>query len=320
MKIGDLMEFAVKQGIKADPRSEDEIKKILEHKKEKYDKLEGIEKEIFDLHSLESPYADSRIIWGSADTEVDEVWAGIDVDTSELLLIKRQAEKNKTSPVVVSHHPLGRSLANFYEVMDMQADILQGMGIPISIADNITRKRKNEVSRKVAPVNHFKTQDAARILDIPTMNIHTPADNHVKRYLDDLFDEEKPIKLNQIIDLLLNIEEYRKSAENGVGPRILNGSKENRCGKIFVDMTGGTEGDPELVNKLVDNGISTIVGMHFSEKHYKNAKKANINIIIAGHISSDSLGLNLLFGKAVKKLGEIKIINFGGYIRVKRDG
>ena len=80
------------------------------------------------------------------------------------------------------HHPLGRAYSNFYEVMDMQADIISGMGVASSIADNLTRTRKAGVSRRVAPANHFRVQDAARILNINTMNIHTPADNHVKKY------------------------------------------------------------------------------------------------------------------------------------------
>jgi predicted ATPase len=34
--------------------------------------------------------------------------------------------------------------------------------------------------------------------------------------------------------------------------------------------------------------------MHLSEDHYKHAKGEHINVVIAGHIASDNLGLNLL--------------------------
>jgi len=56
--------------------------------------------------------------------------------------------------------------------------------------------------------------------------------------------------------------------------------------------------------------------MHMSEKHRKAADKAHINLVIAGHICSDSLGLNLFLDELAKK--GIKIIPCSGLIRVER--
>ncbi len=319
MKIKDIMEFAVKEGIAQDPRGIKDIEKILRKKKEGYEKLSGIEKEIFDIHSFESPYADSRIIWGSPERDANEIWVGIDVDTPELLLVKKITENSEKKPLIIAHHPIGRAYSNFYEVMDMQADIFTELGVPASISDSITQKRKSEVSRKVSPANHFRESDAAKILDIPVLTIHTPADNHVKKYLDDFFEKEKPDNLKEAVNLLMKIPEYKLSAVNGQPPRILNGSESNRCGKIFVDMTGGTEPAAELLKALVRSGISTVVAMHMSDKHYEKAKSANLNVIIAGHISSDNLGLNLLIDKMLKKLGQIDIVDFAGFERIIRD-
>jgi len=318
MKIKKIVDFAVRAGIDADPRPAEEIDKLLEEKKNEYKKLEGVKKEIFDTHTFKSPYSDSRLLWGDAEAEIDQAWVSIDIDTSELLLVKKITEETGKNPVVISHHPLGRAYSNFYEVMDMQADILAGQGVTISMAESITGKRKREVARRVSPVNHFKAQDAARILDIPVMSIHTPADNHVKQYLDELFNKEKPARLKDAVDVLLEVPEYKISAKNGQPPRILTGDKNNSCGKIYVDMTGGTENDPELLEKLVNSGVSTVVGMHMSDKHYEKAKKINLNVIIAGHISSDSIGLNLLLDRLIKEEGKLDIVDFGGFTRVER--
>ncbi|MBN2406300.1 MAG: NGG1p interacting factor NIF3 [Elusimicrobia bacterium] len=318
MKLKDIMAKAVAEGIKADPRPKKEIDRLLKSAAERYKGLKGVEKEIFDLHTLESPYADSRIIWGDPSADVSEVWAGIDVDTSELLMIKKITEKSRSKPVVIAHHPLGRAYTNFYEVMDMQSDVLQDLGVAAGVSDNLTRERKHEVARKVAPMNHMKARDAARILDIPVMNIHTPADNHVKKYLDGVVAKEKPGKLEDLIDLLLDVSEYRISARNGIAPQILTGNRKNRCGKIFVDMTGGTENDAGVLEKLVAAGVSTVVAMHMSEKHYEAAKKANLNVVIAGHMASDNIGLNLILDKIFGP--KVKINEFSGFTRVKRDG
>jgi len=65
--------------------------------------------------------------------------------------------------------------------------------------------------------------------------------------------------------------------------------------------------------------VSTLVGMHISEDHLENAKKANLNVVIAGHISSDNLGLNLLLD-AVEKKGRLEYVCVSGFERIRRDG
>ena len=44
--------------------------------------------------------------------------------------------------------------------------------------------------------------------------------------------------------------------------------------------------------------------MHFSENNIKKAKEAKVILIMAGHIPSDSLGMNLLIDAVMKKLKE----------------
>ncbi len=56
--------------------------------------------------------------------------------------------------------------------------------------------------------------------------------------------------------------------------------------------------------------------MHQSEEHKKEAEAANINVVIASHIASDSLGMNLFLDELEKK--GIEVIPFGGLIRAKR--
>jgi len=52
------------------------------------------------------------------------------------------------------------------------------------------------------------------------------------------------------------------------------------------------------------------------EEHRAEAAKAHVNVVIAGHISSDSLGLNLFLDELEKK--GIEVIACSGLIRVKR--
>jgi len=52
------------------------------------------------------------------------------------------------------------------------------------------------------------------------------------------------------------------------------------------------------------------------EEHRKEAEKHHINVVIAGHMASDSLGMNILLDE-LEKSG-VEIIPTSGLIRVKR--
>jgi hypothetical protein len=83
-------------------------------------------------------------------------------------------------------------------------------------------------------------------------------------------------------------------------------------------MTGGTEGSKDIFDKVAAGGVSTLVCMHLTEDHLSNAKKANLNAVIAGHISSDVLGLNLLLDE-VEKEEKLNFVCVSGFERIRRE-
>jgi putative NIF3 family GTP cyclohydrolase 1 type 2 len=178
-------------------------------------------------------------------------------------------------------------------------------------------KRIGEIDRRLMPVNHAREIDAAKILGLPLMCIHTPADNCVTNCLTKLFEKNKPDKLKDLVKLLKAIPEYEKSARLQVPAKIVSGSEGSSCGKIFVDMTGGTEGSKDIFDKIAAGGVSTLVCMHLTEEHLANAKKANLNAVIAGHIASDVLGLNLLLDQVEKK-EKLDFVCVSGFERIRR--
>ncbi len=319
MLLKDLYNQVVSKGIDFDPRGKDNVLKELDKKKRQYEELKEKEKETFDMESLENPYADTRILNGTGDEDIKGVIVGIDMEVGEVVLCDRLREKGMKIDLILSHHPEGRAYANFYEVMHMQADILNRFGVPINIAEDLIEERIKEVGRKLSPVNHTRAVDAARLLDIPFMCAHTPADNMVATHLQKTFDEKRPDTVGDIIDILKEIPEYKEAIRNNAGPRLLIGSRERKAGKVFVDMTGGTEGSKDIFQSIANSGIGTIVAMHLSEEHRKEAEKNHINIVIAGHISSDNLGVNLLIDEIVKEQRvAFEILPCSGFRRFSR--
>ncbi len=317
MKLERLYRKAVEIGIANDLRGKNEINKILKEEKDQFKKIEKEEEEYFDKERLTNPFSDTRILNGDSDTEVKKIIVGIDMQVGELLLTHLlNKDTDQKIDLVISHHPEGLALAQLYEVMKLQADLLANYGITISVAEQLMGKRISEIERRLMPVNHTRAVDVARILGLPMMCIHTPADNCVTSYLKKTFDKENPFRLRNLLQILKNIPEYKKSAKLQVPPKIVSGSENSKCGKIYVDMTGGTEGSKEIFEKYASSGVSTLVSMHLSEEHLENAKKANLNVVIAGHIASDVLGLNLLFDE-LEKEESVEFVSVSGFERIR---
>jgi len=319
VKLGEIYDQAVMLGIKNDPRSEETARRELERARKEYEELKEDQKREFDLECLTNPYADTRLLYGDREREVCRVLAGIDMEVGEVLLADRLRDKGSKVDLILSHHPEGRALASFYEVMGMQADILHKFGVPIAVAEGILEGRIKEVQRKVMPSNHTRAVDVAALLDIPFLCVHTPADNMVTTYLQKRMDEEKPFLVKDALEMLKKIPEYEEGIRNHGGPTVLLGSEKRRAGKVFVDMTGGTGGSKEAFEKIARTEVGTIVGMHIGEEHRTEAEKCHLNVIIAGHIPSDSLGFNLLLDE-LEKQGRLEIIPCSGFRRISRKG
>jgi len=313
MTIRQIYHLAVQMGIKADLRGEKKVKKYLDKVKQKYDKLDKEAKAEFDMEKLTNPYSDTRILVDNKRKEIKKAIAGIDMEGAEVLL----ADKLGDIDLIISHHPEGKALADLHDVMELQAQVLADYGVPINVAESLIKPRISEVSRGLSPVNHNRAIDMARLLKIDFISTHTIADNLGASFLKKLIDRKKPETVEDILKLLKEIPEFKQAMEYKAGPKLFVGSPENSCGKVVLtEFTGGTSGAKEIYEKMAQVGIGTIVGMHMGEEHRKEAEKYHINVVIAGHMASDSLGMNLFLDQLEKK--GIKIIPVSGLIRIKR--
>lgn len=312
MNIKQIFDLGVQMGINSDLRGKTAVLKMLKRKKDQHENLNKEQKEEFDLEALTNPYLDSRIHFDSGKNPVKKIIAGIDMEGDEIFLADRLGVD-----LVLAHHPRGKALADLADVMHLQADVYAQYGIPINVAEAVQKSRIEEVARGVNPVNHYRPIDIARLLKISYINVHTPCDNLVANFLKKKIEAAKPEYVGDILKLLKEIPEYKKAIEQGAGPRLFTGHPENHCGKVAVtEITGGTEPSAKIYGKLSQAGVGTIIGMHLSEEHKKEAEASHINVIIAGHMSSDSIGMNLFLDELEKK--GIEIIPCSGLIRVKR--
>jgi len=317
VKLIDIYRSAVLFGMERDPRGKGIVKSELLRAKSEYEELSAKDKEFYDKERLENPYSDTRILNGKEDSEIKTILVGVDIEVGEIMLFDRLREKGEKIDLAMTHHPEGLAMAGFFNVMYMQVDILNKLGVPINVAESLMHERIREVERRVMPANHTRAVDAAKLLDINFMSCHTPADNCVASYLQGLMDKKKPNTLRDIVDILREIPEYNAAARQSAGPKITKGADSSKAGKVFVDMTGGTEGSKDIFKKLSEAGVSTIVCMHLSEEHFKKAKEEHLNVVVAGHIASDNVGLNIMLDELERK-GKFKILACSGFRRFPR--
>ncbi len=261
-------------------------------------------------------YADSAVLYGSAGTEIRKILVGIDIEVGELLLADR-IRARRGLDLVIAHHPEGSSFARLHEVMQVQVDLLTKSGVDKGSAQLLIDERMREVKRRLLSQNHTRPVDAARLLDLPFMCIHTPADNHVFWHIRKLIAQKRPGSVQDIVDILLEEPEYQKAKENSCGPQVILGSPKRKAGKVLIEMTGGTSGPRNVFDKLYKAGVRTLVSMHMDEEHFKKGMEANLNVVIAGHISSDTLGLNLLLDR-IEVEEAFQITGCSGFTRFRR--
>jgi hypothetical protein len=317
LKLREIYETAVRMGIEADPRGKQGVDEFLARTKKRYDALPEHLKALADPEQLTNPFNDTRVYVGDLDGEVKTLLGGIDMNTGEVMLADRLREKGVAIDAIYTHHPEGWGLTKLDGVMEVQADIWATVGVPIQAGEKFITERMDEVRRRLMPLNYDQAIDAARLLEIPFFSAHTPTDNLVVDFLNNWFAKKKPTLIEDVQKALLEIPEYRIAAQKGAGPYVGKSSPGARAGKVWVDMTGGTEGPTKIIEKLADAGVGTVVGMHMSQELRDEAEKNNLHVVIAGHMSSDSLGINIFLDELERN--GVKTIATSGLIRVHRD-
>ena len=316
MKLQQIYELAIDMGIKADPRGDAGVKRFLERAKKRFDELPEKKKRYFDKDTLKNPFADTRILYGEPSKAVKKVLAGIDADASEILLTDRLNQKGENIDLLISHHPAGHALAALYEVMEVQAEMFAEAGVPINVAHALLSEKQQEVKRKLAPANHNQAVDAARLLDIPLLVIHTVWDNLGNRFMQDYLSKKKLETVGEVFEYVNEIPEFVEAIKGKSGPSIVSGGEHSRAGKVAVGFTGGTSSSKELYMEMAKAGVGTIVEMHLPEDALSELKKAHINVIDCGHMAADSIGANLFLDELERK--GVSVIPCSGLIRVKR--
>ncbi len=246
---------------------------------------------VLDLVGLETMPEDSGIVYDN-EKEVKRVLAGIDMDTTMLMLAKQLG-----FDCVAQHHPNGIIHPDGTELFcrDHLKKLME-CGVPINEAQRLAYDGKTKRNHTKHSRNRTQMRDVAKLLDISDVAYHTPADmlaeRTVQAKMDALSERNPRCTVQDVIDELLTIREYSEALEDQK-PEVWVGSKDSFAGRIYVEMYG--VGAPTLDEYIAcsNAGVGTFICMHATPEVVDGMKKHNkSNIIVAGHMASDSLGFN----------------------------
>ena len=107
----------------------------------------------------------------------------------------------------------------------------------------------------------------------------------------DALTKDKPFTtLQDVVDVLNEFPEVRGALQD---PAIRVGEPGSYAGKVCVLFAGVTGGGAQVYNTFFDYGVGTLIVMHMPEDDIKAVAEHNKgNVIIAGHMASDSIGFN----------------------------
>jgi methionine aminopeptidase len=228
---------------------------------------------------------------------IHRVLFGIDAGVSELLFAKQSGYD-----AVIAHHPQGESATvNFHHVFKRHIDQMMAAGIPREEAEQAIQKKLAELEAEVHTRNYAHAVDFAKLLEMPYMNIHTPLDEVGRRIMQEQIDKSiKPdSRVQDVVNALNELSEF-KNAVTKIKVRL--GSAENPAGKVVVSHGAGTNGGYEVARAYFKHGIGTVVYIHVGLGDLEKLRaESKGNLIVSGHIASDSVGINPFIKELEKK-------------------
>lgn len=242
--------------------------------------------------------------------DIQKVLAGIDMGTAEVAVAHSLGYD-----CVARHHPQDLVMANVGQMeYDVHFERMVAFGVPPTVAQKLLDGKTTKTFKATHSINYAATGQMAKLLNIASLSIHTPADlivqRDVQKQLDALSEKNPGATLKDVVDSLMEIREYNSTPQH---PYIAVGNDDGFAGKIMVDMAGGSAASLEEYKAYLDAGVNTFVVMHMKPEVVDElAKDSRCNAVIAGHYASDSYGFNRILD-AWEQAG-LEITRIGGIV------
>ncbi|OGF57771.1 MAG: hypothetical protein A2Z21_10225 [Candidatus Fraserbacteria bacterium RBG_16_55_9] len=242
-----------------------------------------------EMSGFRSVPADSAIY--TSGKNLKNALIGIDLDAPELLIAKQLG-----FDLVISHHPKGgSSTLHFPEVLHRHTEMMIEHGVPKDVAEQAMAERIYDARCQAHIANYDHAPSFARMLNVSYMNIHLPLDEIGRQQMLASVKKLKPEStVRELIERFKSDMSEFRNAQTQMEVRV--GRPENKIGRVAVSHACGTNGGYPVAKAYFDHGIDTVIYIHCagpdSRKLQQEFQAQGKNLIITGHVVSDSLGIN----------------------------
>jgi len=264
-----------------------------------------------DLSGLGNVPADSGV-HVRGDT-IHRVFATIDCDVADLLMARVLH-----CDAVLTHHPEGPAMLNGWKLIALQIEQMVECGVPVARAEAAIERRMQSVELNSHARNYARVVQAAQLLHLSMLNVHLPCDTITRRLISEKMAVfNAPERRATVSEVIAALQEFPEQKQAATEPKVRLGSPERLAGRVAVAMAGYTNGGVDVLKAYFDAGVGTVLMMHFSEGDLKEAREQKLagNLIVTGHMASDSIGINVYLDELERR--GLEVVRAGGIVATK---
>ncbi|MBC7219946.1 hypothetical protein H5T55_00430 [Candidatus Bipolaricaulota bacterium] len=222
---------------------------------------------------------------------IRRVLAGIDLEGAELIVAK-----DRGFDLALTHHPAGgAAVLHMDRVFVRHVELMVRAGVPEEAARRAVADKSFEDRITGQTRNYERLPALARLLGIAYMNIHTPLDEIGRRRMAEAAGELSADA--RVADLVAHFRDRFGEFRHAVSAiQCPVGDLRSRLGRVAVAHGAGTNGGYPVAKAYFDHGVDTVIYIHVSpavvRKLTEEYEGTGKNLLVTGHIASDSLGIN----------------------------
>lgn len=228
---------------------------------------------------------------------IRRVLFGIDITPAELMLAGQMR-----FDAVIAHHPMGAQV-EAWKVYLRHVDQLVAAGVPEQEAREAVSQRIESLALAAHSANYDHLPSVARLMGMPYMNIHLPADEVGRRRMqeevDQLLATNPQARVAEVVEALYQLGEFRRAATR-IQVRV--GSSDAPAGRTVVSHGAYSNGGYGVAAAYFRHGVGTVACIHIGgEDVARLRKETRGNLIAAGHVAGDSVGINVLIAELERR-------------------
>ncbi|MGE5851195.1 MAG: hypothetical protein ACM362_13785 [Candidatus Methylomirabilota bacterium] len=242
--------------------------------------------------------------------KVHRVLATIDCGVDDLLLARLLR-----CDAVLTHHPEWTASLHGWTLIARQIDQMVECGVPVARAEAAIQRRMQSVELNSHPRNYGRVLQAANLLNLAFLNVHLPCDIISRRIISEKMARfQHPESRATVADVIAVLQEIPEQKLAATEPKIRLGAPDRLAGRVAVAMAGYTNGGVDVLRAYFEAGVGTVLMMHFPEGDLKEAREQKLtgNLVITGHMASDSIGINTYLDELDRR--GLEVIRAGGII------